>query len=195
MTIRNSILFYKYSKRAILLLIVIIVVLVLPIRFLLPLPPLVWLLIAFVVGFIISNLISPIIIKWLLSKSKYPIILSKCFEYLSIRYKSEFTTENNYNIERFLKENGLNKRIDIHTFSDVYYLKFSDLGLSFKNQSLQWNNIVSWKYKRVLEGRGYVDHVSIEGGEVKKLSLNSYEMRIYSYELLIVIAACASLKR
>lgn len=197
MTIRNSILLYKFCKWAILVLFILIVIRSgLTIRTPLSSSTVVALLITGTVGYIVTLLILPLLIKLLLVNSKYPVILSKCFEHLSIRYRSKFTSESNYNLEKFLRENGLNKHIDIHTFRDVYYLKFSDNGLSFKNQSLQWNNIVSWKYKRILAGKSYADQIDIlyknESGEVKKLSLNSYEMRIYSYELLIMMVAYTS---
>lgn len=194
MTIRNSILLYKYSKWIILLLVIIIsVMLFIPISISLSLPTFIGLLTVCVVGYTISNLISPVIIKWLLSNSKYPVILSKCFEYLSIRHGNELNSKDSYQIENFLKENKLNKTIDIHTFSDIYYLRFSDNALYYKGRSIQWKNIDSWKYAKIVKGRNYVDQISIvyknEDEETKEMILDSYEMRIYSYELLIMMVA------
>jgi hypothetical protein len=164
-----------------------------PISISLSLPILIGLLIAFLAGYIISKLISTVIIKWLLSNSKYPAILSKCFEYLSIRHVNQLNTKDSFPIEKFLKENKLHKTIDIHTFNDIYYLRFSDNALSYKGSSIQWKNIDSWKYAKIGKGRNYVDQINIvyknEDEQTKEMILDSYEMRIYSYELLIMMVA------
>ncbi|RKS98269.1 hypothetical protein [Chryseobacterium defluvii] len=190
MTVRNSILVYRYVKMVSLILLIIK-----GIDFTSPLTFNTIIKIVFILGasYILSELFGFLLIKLLISFSKYPVILSKCFEKISYFHKDSNLQKIPFVIETFLKDNELNTTIDIHTFKDVYYLEFSESGLSYKGKSLQWKNVVSWKYKRMSKGRNNIDDIVFtyknENNQIQNMNLNSYEMQIFSYELLIMTVA------
>lgn len=190
MTVRTSILIYRYIKIVILALFIYVGV-----DFIYPLLFNTIIKIIFIlgIGFILSELLGFLLIKFLISFSKYPDVLSKCFEKISYLHKDRNNQKTPFVIETFLIENKLDSTIDIHTFKDVYYLKFYENGLYYKGKSLQWKNVVSWKYKRIPKGRTITDNIVFtykdENNQTKRMNLNSYEMHISSYELLILTVA------
>ncbi|GAB0156978.1 hypothetical protein CHRYSEOSP005_22460 [Chryseobacterium sp. Alg-005] len=189
MTVRNSILIYQYVK---ILSLVLFILKGIDFISSLSFNPIIF---VFILGicYALSELLGFLLIKILISFSKYPVILSKCFEKISYLHKDTSIQKNPFVLGAFLKDNKLDGTIDIHAFKDVYYLKFSENRLFYKEKSLQWKNIVSWKYERISIIRSNIDNIVFkykgEDSQTKSMNLNSYEMRISSYELLILTVA------